>query len=179
MLYLPGVLDLGQDPYCPTQDTRFTIGEFVLSRIATARNVSIVLGLIGAVAAIIRYAPSQPSMPMVGLVFIGCLIFWVLVASTGISFLAWLRDEAILMGRWPRVRYGLTPFKAAMLCARMIGVAAPFVLSYPVEGWAVLTNPERWATVPITLVLAMGFIAIPLWLVIKIGGKKLSQLGIR
>ncbi len=146
-----------------------------MHRFITTRNVSILLGLIGSTLTVLNYAPSQPSLPVVALVFVGCVLFWAWLASLAIAFALWLQSEVILMGRWPRVQWRPTLFNVCKLVAKLIGVAIPFVV-FRAEGWAVLANPEHWALMPVTLGICMGVVAIPLWIAIKVGSSKLKRL---
>lgn len=150
-----------------------------MSSLITARNASLVVAVVAGVITTLNYSKAQPSISIVTLVFLGCALFWFLLSSTVLSFFLWLHSEFVLMGRWPRIQWQPTAFKSSMLIARVVGWAAPFAFYYPQEGWGVLANPERWAIVPLSLGLSIVVIAIPLWLLLKIGGSKLKSGGQR
>lgn len=144
-----------------------------MNRLFSVRTLSLALGFIAAIVTSVEYAATQPRPLIVGLVFLGCVLFWFLIISWILSLLTWLQSELVLMGRWPRVQWRPTAFKSATLVARLIGLAAPFAVALPQEGYRVLLNPERWALVPVTYYASLALIAVPLWIVIKIGASRL------
>ena len=150
-----------------------------MSSLITARNASLVIAVVAAVITSMDYSRTQPALPIIALVFLGCAAFWFLLSSAILSFFLWLHSELVLMGRRPQLKWQPSAFKSSMLIARLIGWTAPFAIYYPQEGWAVFTNPEHWAIVPLSLGLAIVIIAIPLWLAVKVIGSKLSTGGRR